>query len=287
MKKSDKILDNTETFANPAVLDFYKKLPFNYNSSPEYNAQLIKSNNDVDKYFPIPDDFYDENTNILEIGCGTGWLSNMISYYYGCKVTGVDFNPIAIEQAKKVSEILGLESKFEEADLFAYEPKIKFDYVISIGVLHHTNSAMAGIKKISGLLKKNGTIIIGLYHLYGRKPFLDYFSNLKLKNKDGNYLLSEYRKIDTRHSDDMQAKSWFMDQVMHPHETQHTLSEVIQTFKECSVDFEVTSINNFNFVTNLDEIYSKEPFMYDHALERIKKGQYYSGFFVVVGRKNI
>ena len=49
--------------------------------------------------YPFEEDFF-EVDSVLELGCGAGWLSNSISYYYGAKVLGVDFNPIAIEMAK-------------------------------------------------------------------------------------------------------------------------------------------------------------------------------------------
>ena len=46
----------------------------------------------------------------------------------------------------------------------------------------HTNNCFKGIEKIIELSPRY--FLIGLYHKYGRKPFLEHFDNLKLKFKD-------------------------------------------------------------------------------------------------------
>lgn len=84
------------------VLKFYQQLPFNTNSTPEQAAKLIKKGNNVRTIYPEEDDLYYAE-QILELGCGIGWLTNSLAYYYPAKVTGIDFNPVAIEMAKKTA----------------------------------------------------------------------------------------------------------------------------------------------------------------------------------------
>ena len=43
-----------------------------------------------------------------------------------------------------------------------------FDIIISNGVLHHTHNPELAFKQLVQVLKKDGLIIIGLYHKYGR-----------------------------------------------------------------------------------------------------------------------
>ena len=133
---------NNSSAARADVLTFYEKLPFNDNESPEEAAELIKKVNNVKYIYPNENDLYYAE-NILEIGCGTGWLSNSIAYYYGSKVTAVDFNPVAIETAKKVADKLVVNVNFICADLFNFQCEQK-DLVISNGVLHHTSNAIQG-----------------------------------------------------------------------------------------------------------------------------------------------
>lgn len=142
------------TGAREDVLDFYKTLPFNSTEKPEIAAELIKKSDNVAYVYPNKDDLYNAGS-VLEIGCGAGWMSNSLAYYYGLDVTAIDFNPLVIEKAKKTSEILGINVKFECADLFKFKCKPK-DLVISIGVLHHTSDCLRGVRKCIELTKYGG-----------------------------------------------------------------------------------------------------------------------------------
>ena len=138
------------------VRQFYENLQFNINESPDKAVELIKSNNAVEKIYPFPEDFYNSET-VLELGCGAGWLSNMLAYYYGIKVVAVDFNKYAIEFGRKVSEILGISQyvDFICKDLYCIDDA-SYDIVISNGVLHHTNDAVKGIRKCASLTNMGG-----------------------------------------------------------------------------------------------------------------------------------
>lgn len=135
-------MSERKTGARADVLAFYEKLPFNVNQQPEIAAELIKKMNNVEFIYPdVTDLYYAEN--VLEIGCGAGWMSNSIAYYYGLDVTAIDFNPVAIEFAKKTSVSLGVDVNFQCADLFGFECEPK-DIVMSVGVLHHTSDTRGG-----------------------------------------------------------------------------------------------------------------------------------------------
>lgn len=265
------------------VLEFYKKLQFNETSTPEMSAELIKKNNGILYVYPdISDIIYADR--VLEVGCGAGWLSNSIAYYYGNEVEAIDFNPRAIKYARLTAEELGVSPKFVQADLFEYKTK-PADLVISNGVLHHTSDCMSGIEKCIDLTKSGGGVFLGLYHKYGRKPFLDYFSELKSISDDEEYLFDEYRKLDNRHKDIVQAKSWFLDQVLHPFETQHTLKEVMEVFERKNVRLVCTSINSYDRNIDLDMLYEKEKEYYEIGIKYLEEGRYFPGFFYILGKK--
>jgi len=206
-------------------------------------------------------------------------------------VCGVDFNPIAINFANEVKKELNLKTNFLIKDLFKINFKDlnfytnEIDLISSLGVLHHTNSCQEGIKKIIELRPK--FFLLGLYHKYGRKPFLDYFKEFKTKYHHLNNqeyedsLFNEYKKLDRRSLDDIHLKSWFKDQVLHPLESQHTLSEIssiiLPTYEIIS-----TSINKFNKIKSLSEIISKEKELYEYGVNQIKKKIYFPGFFVIL-----
>jgi SAM-dependent methyltransferase len=100
-----------------------------------------------------------------------------------------------------------------------------FDLVISNGVLHHTSDPFLAFQTISSLVRPGGYLLVGLYHKYGRimndlRRFLFHltkdkfqFLNAYLRNKS----LSEAKRT-----------AWFMDQYKNPHESKHTINEIIR-----------------------------------------------------------
>jgi hypothetical protein len=74
--------------------------------------------------------------------------------------------------------------------------------------------------------------------------------------------------------------------VLHPHETQHTLREIVQVLDECDMTLVSTSINHFNPFQTLDELYELEPSYYNLAHKRLGDGVYFPGFFVFLARRN-
>ena len=272
------------------VLDFYKALPFNYYGSVEAQADLVVKLQSVESFYPPLDKLIPTRKNILEIGCGAGWMANSIAYHYKKKVVGVDFNPYALERAQQVAEQLGLDNEFLCSDLFEFsresaEDKARFDLIVSLGVLHHTDKCLEAIKIISkNLLASNGYFFIGLYHKFGRKPFLDYFEDLKSKNLNENEIFLKYKELHNL-KDDTLLKSWFRDQVMHPHETQHTIEEIIGLLEEINCGLISTSINKFEEISNVLSLVEMEKNLSQISKDRLREKKYFPGFFVFLIQK--
>ena len=53
--------------------------------------------------------------------------------------------------------------------------------------------------------------------------------------------------------DEVMLRSWFRDQVLHPHETQHTVEEVLPWIKAAGLEPRTTSVNEFRPVTDWNE----------------------------------
>ena len=93
-----------------------------------------------------------------------------------------------------------------------------------------------------------------------------------------------YKKLDNRKVDEIHKLSWFRDQVLHPHETQHSFEEINQILKN---DFQLvfTSINRFEKIKNINEIVKEEKKLFDIGVDRLKEQQYYPGFFICIFKK--
>ena len=244
-------MDNCDV--SQTVLDFYKDLPFNYYGSIEEQVKSVTQQSPIEDLYPPLKGLVTPCKNMLEIGVGAGWLTNSIAYHYKKKVLGLDFNPIAIERASSVAKKMELQSEFLCEDLFAFSKEKKtnencFDLILSLGVLHHTDNCIGAIKAIcKNLLREKGYFFVGLYHKYGRKPFLKYFQDLKNINPSEEELFKKYKELHGLR-DETHVQSWFRDQVLYPHETLHTIEEIIQLLPELNCRLVSTSINRFKSI---------------------------------------
>jgi 2-polyprenyl-3-methyl-5-hydroxy-6-metoxy-1,4-benzoquinol methylase len=273
------------TAIDTQVLEFYKNLPFNIHSSPSEQIHAIRQRNSVLNY-PVLPPLLKPGTSVLEVGCGTGWLSNSISHYYQANVTGIDFNPKAIAFCQQVAQAMSLATQFSVEDLFAYKPANKFDVVVSLGVLHHTPDCHRAVRRIcADFVAPGGTVFIGLYHHYGRKPFLDHFKAMQENGADETQMLARYKQIHAYIKDDTHLLSWFRDQVLHPHETQHTLAEMLPILEETGLELVSTSLNHFQALGELASILEDEKRFYDIGMQRLQENKYFPGFFLFLARK--
>ena len=213
---------------------------------------------------------------------------NSCAHFYGVTGTGIDLNPIVLKQARAVARLIPAaeNNQFVAANLFEFQPPQAFQVVNSLGVLHHTEDCHRAVQRISEWLAPNGYLHLGLYHSYGRRPFLRHFEELRAKGVDEEGLYREFRRLNPEISDETHLRSWFRDQVLHPHETQHSYEEVAQWMHEAGLEIEGTSINHFSKLPKHSELVAKEK-TYERISEKslYQKGIYFPGFFVVWARK--
>ena len=211
------------------VLNFYKELPFNYYSNAVDTAvELLRSNRIKD--YPVLHRHLRnlQGARVIDVGCGAGWFVNSCAHFYDASVVGLELNPVVLRQARSVAQLMpGCEkNQFIEANLFDYQADRPFDIVNSLGVLHHTPDCHEAIRRVLKWIAPGGFLHLGLYHLYGRSPFLKHFARLQADGASDSELYDEFRKLNPDISDETHLLSWFRDQVLHPHETQHTYEEV-------------------------------------------------------------
>ena len=58
-------------------------------------------------------------------------------------------------------------------------------------------------------------------------------------------MLLRYKELHSGLHDDTLLRSWFRDQVLHPHETQHTLEEMLPVIMDAGMKMVSTSVNRF------------------------------------------
>lgn len=102
-----------------------------------------------------------QGMNVLDVGCGTGAISNGIARLVGPtgRVTGIDntaeFIVSGIENYKAT-----LNLELVHCDLFQYENVEKFDLVVSARTLQWLSNPVEALKKMKGLLKPDGQVSV-------------------------------------------------------------------------------------------------------------------------------
>jgi cyclopropane fatty-acyl-phospholipid synthase-like methyltransferase len=271
-----------------SVRAFYEEMPFNLFASAGADADGLRTNV-LPGAFPDLHDVLSsgEVRSVLDVGCGAGWLANTIALHYGIPVVGVDFTERAVERARGVAEALGTERlvRFRVADLFAVE-EVEADLVASVGVLHHTHDARGAFLRIQRMAGPKGFVHLGLYHRHGRQPFLDLLRGV-LESDGEDAAFRRYRELDgARRGDDTLLRSWFRDQVLHPHESLHTLREVAAWLRDAGFEVRSTSVNGFAAFERVEDLFAIEPSLAEvsrraNCVER----RMFPGFFTVLARR--
>ena len=141
----------------------------------EWNLyQYTDQDKEIEKIFNEYFDIFpwDKNKNAklncLDLGCGTGRWSKVLSKYVK-HITMLDPSSKAMEIARKnlknVQNVNFISSKFEEADF----QDNSFDFIFSLGVLHHMDNILDKMKKINRILSPDGFALIYLYYRFDNK----------------------------------------------------------------------------------------------------------------------
>lgn len=116
-----------------------------------------------------------EAPEVLVAGCGTGreavWAASTLK---NAKVLAVDLSRRSLAYATRQSRRLGLKNiEFAQADLLELGTLgRRFDVIHSVGVLHHMEDPMAGLRVLRGLLRPHGVMEVGFYSAVARRPIL-------------------------------------------------------------------------------------------------------------------
>lgn len=238
------------------------------------------------------------NKKILEVGCGTGQLANYFAIGTNNEVYAMDVTFESLRLGKNFAENNNISNiSFINADLFDdVFLHNSFDLIWCSGVLHHTKKPKQGFKQIIKYLKKNGIVVIGLYNFYGRilTRIRRKIFNIFGKSIGTRFvmLFDPYLRSLKDSKDSKKIKAWIQDQYQHPHESLHSIDEVLQWFRKENIEFldSIPSCNFENNKLNLNLNKKNKGNFYKRLVNQIlmifnnygKEG----GLFVLIGKKN-
>jgi SAM-dependent methyltransferase len=271
------------------VKAFYEETPFpNYQDHESLRSLIDKSRRGayghaLHRAIPF-------NSTVLEVGCGTGQLSNFLGI--GCRrVIGTDLclNSLRLGESFRREHRLD-RALFLQMNLFrtVFKPET-FDVVLCNGVLHHTSDPLGGFRGLVPLLRPGGHIVIGLYNRWGRFATDLRRQIFRLTGGHARWL-DPYLRSTSLSSE--KERAWFADQYRHPHESKHAMGEVLRWFTDAGLEFVrgIPSLTPEGAALPSDRLFSPESpgtpldrFAVQAA--QIWKGSREGGFFLMVGRK--
>jgi 2-polyprenyl-3-methyl-5-hydroxy-6-metoxy-1,4-benzoquinol methylase len=106
-------------------------------------------------------DLVPQGARVLEFGCATGYMSEVLKSRKGCTVTGIEISPEAGELAKEHCDrvIIG---DAEELDYDQLLGKERFDAVLFVDVLEHLKAPSSVLERIRPFLSRRGAVLASI-----------------------------------------------------------------------------------------------------------------------------
>lgn len=213
------------------IRSFYEENPFpSYEGLEEFGELVSKGYSN-----PFSRQLLDavgHNKTVLECGCGTGQLSHFLQLNNN-HVLGIDLSLGSLGLAtehKRRNQLA--RAGFCQMNIFELAIKdASFDVVISHGVLHHTFDARRAFASIVRKCKPGGIVMVGLYNKPSRFPTWLRSKLIRFFGPKIDYV------VRNRIRDARKADVWIKDQYFNPHETWHSIDEVMGWFDENGVEF--------------------------------------------------
>ena len=210
---------------------------------------------------------------VLDAGCGTGEYSCWYARR-GAIVTAVDLSAPSLKVASDCAERERLDNIafYRESVLelpFAAE---SFDYVYSMGVLHHTPDPYKGFLELCRVLKPGGVVMVSLYNRFGRLRHnikQRIVNSIAGEDEDKRVHIAKRlfpgtcRALKRNRHDDSDVIIY--DAFGIPHESQHTAGEILRWFDRNGIDY----MGAFGPLTILDNL---------RALNLMQRGKEYHDF---------
>lgn len=190
--------------------------------------------------------------DMLVAGCGTGQEAAQLALSWPqARITAVDLSRASLAYAAgKAGEFSISNLSFRHADILrlgAHDNR--YDYITSMGVLHHMQDPLEGWRVLAGLLKTGGIMNIGLYSEAGRPDVVAAReaiaqAGLSSAAADMRHFRSKAREYLARSiSDKLEARrdyytlSMCRDLIFHVQEHRFTVPRIAQCLEALGLEF--------------------------------------------------
>lgn len=204
-----------------AIKDFYSNLHFPGRYTIDDLEFYQREGVGINIYLNEIDAVMGNGLTVLDVGCGTGLVSNTFAKLYpNSSFTGVDFSD-SIDYAKKISIDHDIKNtSWIKEDFLKVKLEKKYDIVICCGVMHHIPQYQDALKKLKALVKPGGRLLLALYNPLGK-------------------ILKHIKKINYN------SPTLFEDQENNPFELSFTKGAVINMCQDLTFEKAQPSLGNY------------------------------------------
>ena len=247
--------------ATPVVSAFYDRFPFpgdplQDGPPPGYNWRWCHRSVLAATHGLIPAGL--DQPRILDAGCGTGVSTDYLCHLNpGADVLGVDISEGALAVARERCARSGAAQQVsslrqEQRSLLDLQGEGPFDYINSVGVLHHLDQPEAGLRALAALLAPQGLLHLFIYADAGRWEIHRTQKALTLlqvgSGADGLRLgrdlfetLPQSNRLARHHRErwavDCAPDANFADMYLHPQETSYDLARLFAFVETAGLHF--------------------------------------------------
>ena len=146
---------NTEKVLMAKTRKFYEETPYD---TVELNDQTYQFLNQNYSYFKT-DSSPNGETTVVDMGCGSGWISNYFKNIKMKRVLSLDLSSTTLKLAKERYRL----NAAQATNLQIPVKSAVADWVISSGVIHHTPNARKSFFELVRIVKPRGVIYLSTY----------------------------------------------------------------------------------------------------------------------------
>ena len=142
--------------------------------NPESNEQYVRHRRFVYSRLGIDVDSFFRGKAILDAGCGTGEETLFLASLGPEKVIGVDTSEGSLEYAKESAAKLGVcnvEFRYGSVLDTSLFPDGSFDYISSLGCIHHTPDTHAAFVNLCRMVRPQGHLSTFIYNTFGHAVY--------------------------------------------------------------------------------------------------------------------
>ncbi|MBI2996282.1 MAG: methyltransferase domain-containing protein [Candidatus Melainabacteria bacterium] len=137
--------------------------------------------NELDSYFHPFVDYKDlDSKTILDAGCGGGRLCYIVSKKTKAKeIIGVDLSSAVFTAFKNTKHLDNATIIQADINKLPFKKSFTFDFIYSVGVLHHLPNPKHGFTSLTKNLRENGELLVWVYGKEGNFLYITFADPLR------------------------------------------------------------------------------------------------------------